>query len=118
MNISILKDKLKAVLVASRASKSAAIQFYIQKPVILRFLVCKHIIYEIVAGEVVGHQKFHYGKVIAPGQFDERYIRQVEIVYLSGKLAVLIIPENDAARMILRQRRRKLLYQSCFYIIG
>jgi hypothetical protein len=93
-----------------------AVQPYIQKPVVfLLFVVGKRVVDEVVAREVVRRQQFLYGEVVSARERDYPNIRQFQFVYLFGKLAVLVVPEDDAAFVKFGQRRGEPVRESLFY---
>ena len=84
-----------------------AVQFYIHEPVIIRSVKRQRIINQIIGSQVVmGEQLFHH-ESIASCQSNDFCIIQLNLIQLILKLPILVMPEDNAAVIIFRQRQRK-----------
>ena len=84
-----------------------AVLLHIQQPVVLGVCIGEGIIDQIVSLGIIVEQQLFYRKVVAPGALDHGYAGEVQAVHQVRKLSVLVVPEQDAALVKLRQGRRK-----------
>ena len=58
------------------------------------------------------------GKGIRAGQADQRRAVQRQLIQLILELAVFVVPENDAARVVLLERRSKASIKVLHHFFG
>ena len=81
----------------------------VPEPVVLWLKICKGIVYEIVAFQIVVEQELFDGKAVAPRQLDLFHIGKLYLVKEFLKLVGLVAPEDYPPPVKFRQRRFKTL---------
>ena len=88
-----------------------AVQLDVQQPVVIWIFVTNGAINKVVAIQIIVAEQLFDGKGIAAGHPDHACVAQLNFIQPVLKLALLVVPEDDAALVIVRQRCCKAIIQ-------
>lgn len=93
--------------------KLLAVKLYIQKPVVIRAVICQRTVHQIIRSQIIHREQLLHRKRIVAGQGNHVCIFQNHFIQFIPKFFIFIVPEDNTTLIKLRQGAANLRFKSC-----